>query len=70
MWSSKYYLPVLLIMAAAATVTQTSFECMCLFVLVAILMLIFCDDMMSILAPICFILQKNLATSSFFTVFY
>ncbi len=57
MWSSKYYLPVLLIMAAAATVTQTSFECMCLFVLVAILMLIFCDDMMSILAPICFILQ-------------
>ena len=56
-WSSKYYLPALLALAAIATVTQTSFECMCLFVLVAVLMLIFCGDLMSILAPVCFTLQ-------------
>ena len=56
-WNSKYYLPVLLIMASAATVTHTSFVCMCLFVFIAVIMLIFCDDMLSTVAPICFILQ-------------
>ncbi len=56
-WGSKYYLPALLALAALATVTQTSFECMCLFVLITVLMLIFCGDPMSIVAPVCFILQ-------------
>lgn len=56
-WNSKYYLPALVAVASAATITQTSFECMCLFVLIAVLMLIFCDDMLSTAAPICFILQ-------------
>ena len=57
MWSSRYYLPFLLIMASAATVTHTSFACMCIFVFIAVIMLIFCDDMLSTVAPICFILQ-------------
>ena len=56
-WNSRYYLPALFILSAAATVTQTSFAGMCLLVLIAVLMLIFCDDLMSITAPVCFILQ-------------
>ncbi len=56
-WSSRYYLPMLLLLAALATVTQTTFACMCLFVFIAVLMLIFCGDLMSILAPVCFTLQ-------------
>ncbi len=56
-WGSKYYLPVLLLLASLATVTQTTFECMCLFVFIAVLMLIFCGDLMSIFAPVCFTLQ-------------
>ncbi len=56
-WGSKYYLPVLLLLASLATATQTSFECMCLFVFIAVLMLIFCGDLMSIFAPVCFTLQ-------------
>lgn len=56
-WSSKYYLPALFILSAAATVTQTSFWGMCLLVLIAVLMLLFCGDLMSVTAPVCFILQ-------------
>ncbi len=56
-WNSRYYLPALFILSAAATVTRSSFEGMCLLVLVAVLMLVFCDDLMSITAPVCFVLQ-------------
>lgn len=56
-WLSKYYLPVLVLLGAVATMTQTSFECMCLYVFIAVMMLIFCDDLMAIFAPVCFTLQ-------------
>lgn len=56
-WLSKYYLPVLVLLGAVATMMQTSFECMCLYVFIAVMMLIFCDDLMAIFAPVCFTLQ-------------
>lgn len=56
-WHSKFYLPVLVTLGAVATITQTSFECMCLYVFIAVMMLFFCDDLMAIFAPVCFTLQ-------------
>lgn len=56
-WHSKYYIPTLLILGIFATATQTSFECMCFYVFIAVVMLVFSDDIMSVIAPVLFTLQ-------------
>lgn len=56
-WSSKYYLPVLVLIAAIAAFTGTALECMYVYVAVCVFMLLLCDDVLSVLAPILFTLQ-------------
>lgn len=40
-WNGRYYLPVMMIIAAAALLTDTNLECMFIYVLIAVLFLIF-----------------------------
>ena len=56
MWNSRYYLPVLMLIAVAALLTDTNLECMFIYVLIACFFLIFSDDLMSIVAPVMFTL--------------
>ena len=56
MWNSRYYLPVLMLIAVAALLMDTNLECMFIYVLIACFFLIFSDDLMSIVAPVMFTL--------------
>ena len=56
MWNGRYYLPVLMLIAVAALLTDTNLECMFIYVLIACFFLIFSDDLMSIVAPVMFTL--------------
>ena len=58
-WNGRYYLPVMMIIAAAALLTDTNLECMFIYVLIAVLFLIFSDDLMSIVAPVMFTLLMS-----------
>ena len=59
MYNGRYYLPALLIIAAAALITDTNLECMFIYVLIAVFFLIFSDDLMSIVAPVMFTLLMS-----------
>ena len=58
-WNGRYYLPALMIIAAAALLTNTNLECMFIYVFIAVLFLIFSDDLMSVVAPVMFILLMS-----------
>ena len=59
MWNGRYYLPVLMLIAVAALLTDTNLECMFIYVLIACFFLIFSDDLMSIVAPVMFTLLES-----------
>lgn len=56
-YNSSFYLPVLVLMAAIAAFTGTALECMYIYVAICVFMMLFCDDLLSVLAPILFTLQ-------------
>lgn len=58
-WNSRYFLPALLLIAVAALLTDTNLACMFIYVLIIVLLLIFSDDIMSIVAPVFFILLMS-----------
>ncbi len=59
-WSSKYYLPALVLIAAIAAFTKTALECMYVYVAICVFMFLLCDDMLSVFAPILFTLQISI----------
>ena len=68
MWNGRYYLPVLMLIAVAALLTDTNLECMFIYVLIACFFLIFSDDLMSIVAPVMFTLIVSVKYYRDFTV--
>lgn len=67
-WNSRYFLPALMIIAVAALLTDANLVCMFTYVLIVVLLLIFSDDLMSIVAPIFFILLMSVKYYVNFTV--
>ena len=68
LWNGSCYLPVLLIIAAAALLTDANLEGMFIYVLIAVLFLIFSDDLMSIVAPVLFVLLMSVKYYRDYTV--
>lgn len=66
--NSRYYLPVLMLIAAASLLLDANLECMFIYVLIAVLLLIFSDDLMSITAPVLFTLLMSVKYYKNFTV--
>lgn len=51
-WNGKYFLPFLLVLCVLALFADANLEFMFLFIAIEVLLLIFCDDLMSIIAPL------------------
>lgn len=51
-WNSKFYLPSLLIISAAAQITHTQLAAMFLLIGICVFMLVMCDDLLSIACPL------------------
>lgn len=60
-WNSKAYMPVMLLIAVLSSAFNIALECMYVYVFICVVLLIFCDDLMSVLPPILFTLQISVA---------
>lgn len=56
-FNSRYYLPAMLALALFGIAFDAAFLCLCIYLLLCEFMLIFCDDLMSIFAPVIFTLE-------------
>ena len=55
-WNSKYYLPFLLLTEFVAVFCDAAFECMCFYVFLCVVFMIFSDDLLSIMPTVMFTL--------------
>lgn len=67
-FGSRYYLPALLVIALIAIAFKVSLWCMYAYVFLCVFMLIFCDDLMSIFAPVMFTLEISVEYYKDFSV--
>lgn len=67
-WNGKYYLPFLLLLAAAALFADINLACMFAYVYIACLLLIFCSDILSVIAPVFFTLLMSMKYFRDYTV--
>lgn len=59
-WNSRCYTPLLLILASVGHITKLNLPCMFLLVAVTVFMLIFSDDLMSVICPLFMILLESI----------
>ncbi|CDB43856.1 o-antigen polymerase [Firmicutes bacterium CAG:240] len=67
-WNSKYYLPFLLLTEFVAVFCDAAFECMCFYVFLCVVFMIFSDDLLSIMPTVMFTLLTAVSYYKDFSV--
>ncbi len=68
MWNSKYYLPFLLLTECAAVFCDAALECMYLYVFLCVVVMIFSDDLLSVMPTVMFTLLTAVSYYKDFSV--
>ena len=67
-WNSKYYLPFLLLTEFVAVFCDAALECMCFYVFLCVVFMIFSDDLLSIMPTVMFTLLTAVSYYKDFSV--